>query len=122
MIFLAINWPHVLFVTILGFALVLVLLVVLIYVLKLFGHIMHPHVMVDKPQEVHPVVGTPHEEEHDNRITLTGDATAAIAMELHLYFNGIHDEEPTHVTIKRIERKYSPWNAKIMGMNNLHRN
>jgi len=120
--FLAINWPHVWFVTLLGFALVLTLLVVLIYVLKLFGWIMHPHVKVDKPQEVQPVVGTPHEEEHDNRITLTGEATAAIAMALHLYYNGIHDEEPTHVTIKKIERKYSPWNSKLYGMNNLHRN
>jgi len=122
MTLLATTWSHVWFVTLLGFALVLVLLVVLIYVLKLFGFIMHPHVKVENPQEVQPVVGTPHEEEHDNRITLTGEATAAIAMALHLYYNGIHDEEPTHVTIKKIERKYSPWNSKLYGMNNLHRN
>lgn len=121
MTLLATTWSHVWFVTLLGFALVLVLLVVLIYVLKLFGLIMHPHVKVENPQEVQPVVGTPHEEEHDNRITLTGEATAAIAMALHLYYNGIHDEEPTHVTIKKIERKYSPWNSKLYGMNNLHR-
>lgn len=122
MTLLAINWPHVWFVTLLGFALVLTLLVVLIYVLKLFGWIMHPHVKVENPKEVQPVVGTAHKEEHDNRITLTGEATGAIAMALHLYYNGIHDEEPTHVTIKKIERKYSPWNSKLYGMNNLHRN
>ena len=121
MILLAINWPHVWFVTLLGFALVLVLLVVLIYVLKLFGVIMQPRVKVEAPKEVHEAVGAPRKEESEH-ITLTGEATAAIAMALHLYYNGIHDEEPTHVTIKRIERKYSPWNAKIMGMNNLHRN
>lgn len=121
MILLAINWPHVWFVTLLGFALVLVLLVVLIYVLKLFGVIMQPRVKVEDPKEVHEAVGAPHKEEGEH-ITLTGAATAAIAMALHLYYNGIHDEEPTHVTIKKIERKYSPWNSKIYGMNNLHRN
>ena len=120
-IILATNWPHVWFVTLLGFALVLVLLVVLIYVLKLFGRIMQPRVKTEKPQEVHASVGAPRKET-DEHITLTGQATAAIAMALHLYYNGIHDEEPTHITIKKIERKYSPWNAKIMGMNNLHRN
>ena len=121
MTFLATNWPHVWFVTLLGFALVLVLLVVLIYVLKLFGLIMQPRVKTEKPQEVHASVGAPRKET-DAHITLTGQATAAIAMALHLYYNGVHDEEPTHITIKKIERKYSPWNAKIMGMNNLHRN
>ena len=121
MTLLATNWPHVWFVTLLGFALVLVLLVVLIYVLKLFGRIMQPRVKTEKPQEVHASVGAPRKEP-DEHITLTGQATAAIAMALHLYYNGVHDEEPTHITIKKIERKYSPWNAKIMGMNNLHRN
>ncbi len=121
MTLLAINWPHVWFVTILGFALVLALLVVLIYVLKLFGVIMHPRVKVENPQEVHAAVGAPRKENSEH-ITLTGEATAAIAMALHLYYNGIHDEEPTQVTIKKVERKYSPWNSKLYGMNNLHRN
>ena len=74
-----------------------------------------------RSNHVHASVGAPRKET-DEHITLTGQATAAIAMALHLYYNGVHDEEPTHITIKKIERKYSPWNAKIMGMNNLHRN
>ena len=120
MILLAANWSHVWMVTLLGFGLVFVLLVVLIYVLKLFGVIMHPRVKVDKPHEVHEAVGAPRTQDAEH-ITLTGNATAAIAMALHLYYNGIHDEEPTQITIKKIERKYSPWNSKIYGMNNLHR-
>ena len=120
MILLETIWSHVWFVTLLGFALVLVLLVVLVYVLKLFGVIMRPRVKVENPQDVHEAVGAPRKEA-DEHITLTGDATAAIAMALHLYFN-VHDEEPTHITIKKIERKYSPWNSKLYGMNNLHRN
>ena len=49
------------------------------------------------------------------------EIAAAIAMALHLYFNGVHDEEPTQITIKNVERSYSPWNSKLYGMNNLHR-
>lgn len=121
MILLAANWSHVWMVTLLGFGLVFLLLVVLIYVLKLFGFIMQPRAKVEKAEEVHSTVGSQHNEEAES-ITLTANATAAIAMALHLYFNGIHDEEPTKVTIKKIERSYSPWNSKLYGMNNLHRN
>ncbi|MBR0310456.1 MAG: OadG family protein [Paludibacteraceae bacterium] len=120
MILLAVNWPHVWMVTLLGFAIVLILLVVLIYVLKLFGFIMRPRVKVENPHEVHEAVGAPRKQTSE-KITLTGNATAAIAMALHLYYNGVHDEEPTQVTIKKVERKYSPWNSKLYGMNNLHR-
>ena len=47
---------------------------------------------------------------------------AAISMALHLYMNDMHDEESNIITIKRIERRYSPWNSKIYGLNNtIHR-
>ena len=121
MIMLATNWTHVWMVTILGFCLVFLLLVVLIYILKLFGFIMRPRIKVAKPTEVHEAVGAPRKETSES-ITLTAEATAAIATALHLYYHGVHDEEPTQVTIKKIERRYSPWNSKLYGMNNLHRN
>ena len=121
MILLATNWTHVWMVTLLGFSLVFVLLVVLIYVLKLFGFIMRPRVKVEKPSEVHEAVGSPRTDTSES-ITLTGEATAAIAMALNLYYNGIHDDEgPKQITIKKVERRYSPWNSKLYGMNNLHR-
>ncbi len=43
---------------------------------------------------------------------------AAISMALHLFVNDMHDEESNIITIKRIERRYSPWNSKIYGLNN----
>jgi Na+-transporting methylmalonyl-CoA/oxaloacetate decarboxylase gamma subunit len=47
---------------------------------------------------------------------------AAISMALHLYMNDMHDVESNVITIKRIERRYSPWNSKIYGLNNtIHR-
>jgi hypothetical protein len=43
----------------------------------------------------------------------------AIAMALHLYYADVHDEESHIMTIKTVERRYSPWSSKIYGLNNL---
>lgn len=116
------NWGHVWMVTLLGFCLVFVLLVLLILLLKLFGFLMRPRIKVAAPKEVHEAVGAPRTKS-SGTITLTGQATAAIAMALELYYNGVHDDEgPKQVTIKKVQRRYSPWNSKLYGMNNLHRN
>ncbi len=42
----------------------------------------------------------------------------AIAMALHLFYDEVHDDESNVITIKRIERRYSPWSSKIYGVNN----
>lgn len=47
----------------------------------------------------------------------TGDI-AAIAMALHLFYDEVHDNESNVITIKRIERRYSPWSSKIYGVIN----
>jgi sodium pump decarboxylase gamma subunit len=52
---------------------------------------------------------------------LAAAEVAAIATALHLFFSDDHDEESNVITIKRIERRYSPWNSKIYGITNLHR-
>lgn len=43
---------------------------------------------------------------------------AAIAMALHMYYEEAHDTESNVITIKRIERRYSPWSSKIYGIIN----
>lgn len=122
-----INWGHVWMVTILGFLMVVVLLVVLIYILKLFGWIMQPKVKVSTKTPVQDAklikknASSPDNDDEHDIVTLPANATAAIAMALHLYYNSVHDEEPTKVTIKKVDRRYSPWNSKLYGMNNLHR-
>ncbi len=58
-------------------------------------------------------------EEHDK--DLSGEEIAAISMALHLFLSEVHDEESNVITIKRIERRYSPWSSKIYGMTNLIR-
>lgn len=51
---------------------------------------------------------------------LDAEKIAAISMALHLYLmeEEKHDEESNVITIKRIQRRYSPWNSKIYGINN----
>lgn len=54
-------------------------------------------------------------------IDIAANEIAAVSMALHLYFNTMHDEESNIITIKRIERRYSPWRSKFYGLNNLIR-
>ena len=44
------------------------------------------------------------------------DTIAAIAAAIHLYFQEQHDFEKYVLTIKRIEKIYSPWSSKIYGL------
>jgi len=48
---------------------------------------------------------------------LSGDIVA-IAMALHQFYDEVHDDESNVITIKRIERRYSPWSSKIYGVIN----
>ena len=96
---------------------VIALLVVLIFILKLLGSVISGAVKAPKAAQPKAVAApaaqsAPAEASAD-------DDLAAIAMALHLYFNGVHDVEPTEIHIKRVER--SGWNSKLYGMNNLHR-
>ena len=41
------------------------------------------------------------------------DIGAAISAALFLYFNEMHDDEKTVLTIEKISKRYSPWSSKI---------
>lgn len=53
------------------------------------------------------------EEPDADDYAIEGNATAAISLALHLYFNELHDEESNIVTIKKVRKAYSPWSSKI---------
>ncbi len=44
------------------------------------------------------------------------DTFAAIAAAIYLYFQEQHDFEKYALTIKRIDKIYSPWSSKIYGL------
>lgn len=54
----------------------------------------------------------------DEIVQIAANEVAAISMALHLLYSDEHDEESNILTIKRIQRRYSPWNSKIYGLNN----
>ena len=47
---------------------------------------------------------------------------AAIAAAIHLYNDELHDEENTVITIQKVEREWTPWNAKYYNMNHYFNN
>ena len=46
----------------------------------------------------------------------TDDLSAIIAAAIHLYLQEVHDYENYSLTIKRIDKIYSPWSSKIYGL------
>ena len=116
---LAVNWSHVWMVTGLGFLMVISLLVVLIFILKLLGSVISGAVKAPAKASAPKAAAPAATVAAAQASTGADDDLAAIAMALHLYFNGVHDVEPTEIHIKRVER--SGWSSKLYGMNNLHR-
>lgn len=49
-------------------------------------------------------------------LSISDETNAAIAMAIHLYFAEVHDMENTVLTIKKVQRPYSPWSSKIYGL------
>lgn len=47
---------------------------------------------------------------------ISGEVNAAIAAALYLYYNELHDQENTVLTINRVSRAYSPWSSKIYSL------
>lgn len=47
---------------------------------------------------------------------------AAIAAAIHLYNDELHDEETAVITIQKVEREWTPWNAKYYNMNHYFNN
>jgi hypothetical protein len=53
------------------------------------------------------------DEEIIDDLTISGEVSAAISTSLFLYFNEMHDDEKTVLTITKISKRYSPWSSKI---------
>ena len=99
MTILAINWGNAFLITGVGFGLVFVVLVLLIFIVKSFGLI-----FVQKPK-AQAAVAAPAAEATDET------DMAAIAYVLHTFYNQ-HDEESDVLTIRHDDVAYSPWNQK----------
>lgn len=123
MISLTINWGNAEIVTLLGFGTVFLILVLLIGVIWAFGSIMAPTVRAPKTlvskESTTQKTNLPKAE--TDVVYIPALHATAIATALHMFYGGLHDVEPNVITIKKVERKYSPWSSKIYGFNNLNR-
>lgn len=54
-------------------------------------------------------------------ISISGELNAAIATAIFLYYEDVHDIENTVLTIKKIQRPYSPWSSKLYGLREVPR-
>jgi glutaconyl-CoA/methylmalonyl-CoA decarboxylase subunit delta len=101
-------------IAIVGYSIVFIALVILFFVFTLIPKIINLNVRNKLIRQ-----GKIKEAEQD--CSITGDETAAISMALHLFFNEMHDEEHTIITMKNISRRYSPWSSKIYGVLNIRK-
>ncbi len=104
------GWSEMLWVALISICLVFTVLVLLVWVMKLFGYVFTRRVAAAAVAADKPVVeqGQLHEEE-----------IAAIATALRIYRGALHDRESEVLTIMSIKRAYSPWNSKIHGLTQL---
>ncbi|MBO5759643.1 MAG: OadG family protein [Rikenellaceae bacterium] len=108
------GWSEIGWITLIGFSLVFVLLVLLIYVLKGFA-LAFTTKKKEKPAAATAAPAKEQEEEH----MVSEAKVAAIAIALNLYRGAMHDQESEVITIQAIKRAYSPWNSKIHSLTQL---
>ena len=108
MTMLAINWGNAAIITGVGFGLVFLVLVLLIYIVKLFGVIFAQKPAAQKVAPAAAVAAAPAAEVGEEDMV-------AIAYALHMFYD-MHDEESDVLTFRHEEYNYSPWNHQ--GLNN----
>jgi sodium pump decarboxylase gamma subunit len=96
-------------VAVVGFTVVYVALIFLWGCMEIIGRIINGKAFAKKAEEGKPAVNQ----------EITGEVTAAIGAALHMYFQDMHDEEQTVLTIRKANRNYSPWSSKIYSVHNL---
>ncbi|MDG5800331.1 OadG family protein [Marinilabiliaceae bacterium ANBcel2] len=106
------DWSDIFVITAVGYSVVFAVLILLIIVYKLMPKVLNLQLKRRLKKEGREITAKSDEE------YVPGEVNAAVATALHLYFNQQHDEESNIITIKRVERTYSPWSSKIYNMNN----
>ncbi len=101
-----------LIITLVGYSIVFLSLVVLYLFFKNFSRILNVKLKNRLRREGKPELA--------ELPDITGEETAAISMALYLY-SEVHDEESNVITIKRVSKAYSPWSAKSFSVNRFSR-
>ena len=99
------GWSEILWVSLIGFCLVVVMLLALIGIMKIFGYCFRARPSSNKKVDAQPMISP--------------EEIAAITTALKIYRGALHDRESEVLTILNIKRAYSPWNSKIHGLTQL---
>ena len=116
--FANIGWPEMLLMAGIGFALVFLVLVLLIFIMKGMGWAFTRQKRAEKVAKAAAAGIAVSEDDHHEAIT-DQEIAAAIITALKLYKSNLHDQESEMITIHRIARAYSPWSSKIHGLTQL---
>lgn len=103
-------------ITIIAMCIVISALVVLSILFMIFGKISKA-LLTSKKKKAKAAADHPHDD--DNHELAPGEVIAAISMALMQHFNNKHDIEDTHLTIRRLQKAYSPWNSKIYNLRHM---
>ncbi len=104
-------------VTIGGFLIVILALIILFLIFTGFSKLINydfKKVRKEKENDKAPKTSTAAGWKVDDELAVVIGLALALSRD-------VHDEESGLVTIKRIERRYSPWSSKIYGLNGLNR-
>ena len=99
-------------ITIIAMCIVISALAILSILFLIFGKISEKLLTKKKKEAKAAAAHEPHE---DNGLA-PGEVIAAISLALKEYFSHPHDVEDTHLTIRRLQKAYSPWNSKIYNL------
>jgi len=116
---LAVNWTNTFVVVGFGFAMVLIILTLLVFLLLMFEKTI---LMVEnRKNKSNKIVSAKiNVEEMTHGGNIGEEDLVAISAAVFLYFDEVHDNESNVIKIKRVQRRYSPWNSKIYGVTTLN--
>jgi Na+-transporting methylmalonyl-CoA/oxaloacetate decarboxylase gamma subunit len=114
MILAEINWSYLLndglVITLVGYLIVFLALVLLFFVFNAIPKLLNyqkRRALRKKGKEASLIASAE---------DLSGEANAAIGTAIFMFFNEMHDDEDTIITIRKISKSYSPWSSKIYGI------
>lgn len=99
-------------ITIIAMCIVISALVVLSILFMIFGKVSETILTAKKRKAKAAALHAP----ADNHELAPGEVIAAISLALSEYFGDKHDIEDTHLTIRTLQKAYSPWNSKIYNL------
>lgn len=99
-------------ITIIAMCIVISALVVLSILFMIFGKVSETILTAKKKKAKAAAAHSP----LDSTELAPGEVIAAISLALAEHFGTNHDVEDTHLTIRRLQKAYSPWNSKIYNL------